>query len=254
MGRGDDVSFAVTILGSAAMFSTLDRASAGYLVQIDDKNVWLDAGGGSWRNLLSEIQYPDLHAIVLSHRHPDHTVDVFQAFHARMYGQDEPLPKIPLWAPAETIERLTAYTDHFDGSFDLNPVEAGDSIDFAGATFSFFEMAHPPVTLGVRVEYGGRVLAYSADTGVGGDLGGLAKDADLFICEATFQEIDDDWEGHMHAAEAAAMAARCGVAHLVLTHLPPGRDLNLSLVEAHREADGVKVQLADDGQRYEVGG
>ena len=57
----------------------------------------------------------------------------------------------------------------------------------------------------------------------------------------------------MHAAEAAAMAARYGVNHLVLTHLPPDRDLNLSLAEAHREADGVSLQLADDGQRYEVG-
>jgi ribonuclease BN (tRNA processing enzyme) len=248
------VSFAVTILGSAAMFSTADRASAGYLVQIADKNIWLDAGGGTWRNLLRHIPYQDLHAIVLSHRHPDHTIDVFQAFHARMYGQEEPLAKIPLWAPAETIERLTGYTDHFHESFDLNPIEAGSSFTFAGATFSFFAMAHPPVTLGVRVEYDGRVLAYSADTGIGGDLEGLAKDADLFICEATFQEIDDDWEGHMHAAEAATVASQNGVGHLVLTHLPPGRDLNLSLAEAHREANGVTLQLADDGQRYEVGG
>ena len=249
------MSFAVTVLGSAGMFSTLDRASAGYLVQIDDTNVWLDAGGGTWRNLLHEIDYEDLHAVVLSHRHPDHTIDVFQAFHARMYGQQEPLPKIPLWAPAETIDRLTGFTDHFPESFELNAVEAGSVFELAGATFSFFAMAHPPVTLGVRVEYDGRVLAYSADTGVGGDFARLAKDADLFICEATFQATDEDWEGHMHAAEAAEIAVRYGVRNLVLTHLPPRRDLNLSLTEAHREApNGVTLQLADDGRRYEVGG
>ena len=142
------MTFAVTILGSAAMFSTRDRASAGYLLQIDDTNIWLDAGGGTWRNLLKEIDYPELHGIVLSHRHPDHTIDVFQSFHARMYGQVEPLPKIPLWGPAETIERLIAYTDHFEDSFECNPVEPGDSFDFGGAAFSFYEMAHPPVTLG----------------------------------------------------------------------------------------------------------
>jgi ribonuclease BN (tRNA processing enzyme) len=248
------MSFSVTILGSSAMFSTKDRASAGYLVRIGDRNVWLDAGGGTWRNLLREIEYPELHAVVLSHRHPDHTIDIFQAFHARMYGQEGSLPKIPLWAPAETIERLTEYTDHFAESFDTTAVEAGSSFEFAGATFSFAAMAHPPVTLGVRIEYEGLVLAYSADTGVGGDFSRLAQDADLFICEATFQQSDDDWEGHLHAAEAAAIAAKFGVGHLVLTHLPPGRDLNLSLAEAHREASGVTVQLADDGQRYEVGG
>ena len=248
------MTFAVTILGSAAMFSTRDRASAGYLLQMDDTNIWLDAGGGTWRNLLREIDYPELDGVVLSHRHPDHTIDVFQAFHARMYGQEEPLPKIPLWAPAETIDRLTAYTDHFEDSFECSPVEPGSSFEAGGAAFSFYEMAHPPVTLGVRVEYDGRAFAYSADTGIGADFSVLAKDADLFICEATFQEIDDDWEGHLHAAEAAGIAAKCGVARLVLTHLPPGRDLNLSLVEAHREADGLTLSLADDGQRYEVGG
>ena len=248
------MSFNVTVLGSAAMFSTKDRASAGYLLQLDDANLWLDAGGGTWRNLLNEIEYPDLHGVILSHRHPDHTIDVFQLFHARMYGQDEPLRSIPLWAPAETIERLVAYTDHFAESFDLNPIEAGGSFEYTGATFSFFEMAHPPVTLGVRIEYDGRTFAYSADTGVGADFSTLAKDADLFICEATFQESDDDWEGHLHAAEAAEIAARNGVSNLVLTHLPPNRDLGLSLTEAHRAANGVTVQLADDGRRYEVGG
>lgn len=245
------MSFIVTVLGCAGMFATRERAASGYLLEIGDANVWLDAGPGTWRNLLGYIDYPNLDAVVLTHRHPDHTTDVFMAYHARVYGQKEALPKIPLLAPGETIDRLLAFSD-LDEAFEMVPVAAGDSHELAGARFSFHRMAHPGETVGVRVEYADGVFAYSADTGPDGDLDALTKDADLFICEATFQEGDEGWEGHMLAGEAAEIALRNGVSHLVLTHLPPRRDLGLSLQQAHTDAQGVRIELADDGQRYEV--
>jgi ribonuclease BN (tRNA processing enzyme) len=245
------MSFTVTVLGCSGMYATQERAASGYLVEYGDIKVWLDAGSGTWRNLLGHIDYERLDGIVLTHRHPDHTTDIFQAYHARMYGQAEAMPPIPLWAPQETVDRLLGFAA-VDESFDMRPIAAGDQFDFEGATFSFHRMAHPAVTVGVRISYGGGVFAYSADTGPDGELGSLARDADLFICEATFQDGDGPWEGHMHASEAAATAKRSNVAHLVLSHLPPRRDLGLSLAEAHHEAEGIKIELAHDGHRYEV--
>ena len=81
----------------------------------------------------------------------------------------------------------------------------------------------------------------------------VARDADLFLCEATMQDSDPRSEGHLKASEAAEIAAANGVAHLVLTHLPPGRDLGLTLAEAHHTARGTALELADDGKTYEVG-
>ncbi|MFP5297626.1 MAG: MBL fold metallo-hydrolase [Actinomycetota bacterium] len=245
------MSFTVTVLGCAGMFATRERAASGYLLQIADANVWLDAGPGTWRNLLGYIDYADLDAVVLTHHHPDHTSDVFMAYHARVYGQRDPLPKVPLLAPRETIDRLRAFAD-LDEAFEVTAVAAGEKRELAGAAFSFHRMAHPGETLGVRVEYGGGVFAYSADTGPDGELDALTKDANVFICEATFQEGDEGWEGHMLAGQAAQIASRNGVMHLVLTHLPPSRDLGLSLQQAHTDAEGVRIELADDGRRYEV--
>ncbi len=242
----------MTVLGSAGTFATRDRAASGYLVQLDDANLWLDAGAGTWRNLLGYIDYPDLGGIVLTHRHPDHTTDVFQAHHALHYGQAEPLPKIPLFAPQETLDRVSAFAQ-VDESFDLRPVSAGDSVELFGATISFFRMAHIDDTVGVRIEFGGGVFAYSADTGPAGDLDGLTKGADLFICEATYQETDGGrWSGHMQAGEAGRIAMANGVPHLVLSHLPQNVDLGLTLQQASREAKGATIELADDGKRYEV--
>jgi ribonuclease BN (tRNA processing enzyme) len=246
------VSFSVRILGSAAMFATAERAASGYLVEIDGHHLWLDAGPGTWRNLLRHIEYPELEGVILTHRHPDHTSDVFQAHHALRHGQEDPLPAIPLWAPAETIDACCGFVPELAESFDLHEVKAGESIDFAGARLSFFGMAHPPETLGVRIEHEGAVLAYSSDTGPEADFEGLAGDADLFICEATYQADDAEWMGHLHAGVAARIAEQCRVKRLVLTHLQGKRDLGIGLVEADKASNGVKIELADDDKRFEV--
>lgn len=248
------MTFSLTVLGSSGMFATTDRACAGYLVECDEGRVLVDCGSGAWRNLLGVIDHVSLDGIVLSHRHPDHVSDLFQVFHARRYGGEEPLPTIPLWAPAETLDRLTTFSKELDEAFVLNVIGAGDSLDVCGMSFGFFEMAHPPETLGMRIEHDGGAIAYSSDTGPGGDLTALAADADLFVCEATLQGSDEEWEGHLSAAQAGSAAAEAGARKLLLSHLPPGRDAGLSLTEAHKTSGDAEVQLASDGLKVEVGG
>jgi ribonuclease BN (tRNA processing enzyme) len=213
----------------------------------------MDAGAGTWRHLLQYVDYKDLDAVLLTHRHPDHVTDVFQGGHARWLGGPEPLPPIPLWAPGETLDRLSGFYDNISEMFDTKPVKAGGSLEFAGARLSFFEMVHPCETVGVRVEHDGAVLAYSSDTGPEGDIERLASEADLFMCEATLQEEDESWEGHMKASQAGVAAQKVAAKKLLLTHLPPGRDFGLSLVEGHKAAGDVEVQLAADLMRIEVG-
>jgi ribonuclease BN (tRNA processing enzyme) len=247
------MSFAVTVLGSSGTYGTSDRAASGYLLELGDGRVWLDAGSGTWRNLLRRIRFEDIDGVVLTHRHPDHTTDVFQAFHARQYGVAQALAPIPLWAPQETLDALVGFAPKLGDSFDLRAVKTGDVVDFDGARFVFFAMVHSEDTLGVRVEKDGGVFAYSSDSGPTSDFSELARDADLFLCEATFQEGDKPWEGHMSAAQAGRIAAEMGVKHLVLTHLPAGKDLDASLAQARAASHEVIVDLAEDGRRFEVG-
>ena len=246
------VSLSVTVLGSAAMYATRERACSGYLVTSPRARIWMDAGGGTWRNLQNVCTQDNLDAIVLSHRHPDHTIDVFQCFHWRRYGKLESMRKIPLLAPAETLERLVGFSNELDESFELRAVRAGESVQFQDVSLSFHHMAHPPETVGVRLECDGSVVGYSSDTGPQGDLDGLAGGAQVFICEATFQESDEEWEGHMTAAQAGKAAASAGAERLVLTHLPDGRDLDISLKEARNACGDIDVQLAYDNLRIEL--
>lgn len=242
----------LTILGSSGKFATLERACAGYLLETDQGHLLIDIGSGAWQRLLGQIDHRDLNGVVLSHRHPDHTTDLFQLFHARQYSDTPSEEPIPLWAPAETLERVTGYAPDLDESFDIRPVAAGGAIEAIGTTIQFFEMAHPCETVGMRIQANGLVVAYSSDTGPDADLLGLASGADIFLCEATFQEADAPWEGHMSAADAARAATAAQAKNLVLTHLPPDRDYGLSLAEAERASE-VPVRLATDGLSLVVG-
>ncbi|MDQ3986655.1 MAG: MBL fold metallo-hydrolase [Actinomycetota bacterium] len=246
------MSLAVTVLGSSAIYATPERACSGYLIEAGDKRIWLDAGAGTWRNLLTYIDFDSIDGIFLSHRHPDHTTDVFQCFHARRYGRSEPLSPIPLWAPGETIERLLGFSPELGESFDIEQVGSGETIELGECALSFVKMAHPVETLGARVEFDGAAFAYSSDTGPEADFEALTRGTSLFICEATFQDSDEEWAGHMKASQAGSVAAELEVPRLLLTHLPAGRDLGLSIAEARATSGESEVQLAADGMRLAI--
>ncbi|MBW3594744.1 MAG: MBL fold metallo-hydrolase [Actinobacteria bacterium] len=247
------MALAVTPLGCSAMYATADVAASGYLVEVDGFTLWMDAGGGTWQKLLSAVDYADVNGMFLTHRHPDHTIDLFQFFHARLYGGRDLVP-IPLWAPEETLERITAYSTELAQTFDLTAVSGDTVLDIGGGKATFVDMDHPVQTCGLRLQHDGAVLAYTADTGPTSDFHVLGHDADVVICEATFQDSDRPWwEGHMSATQAGRMANDVGASRLVLSHLPPTRDHQVSLREAVSEAGATGVELAEPGKRIEVG-
>lgn len=240
-------------LGCSAMYATPESAASGYLVDLGGFKLWLDAGGGTWQQLLRHIDFAEVDGVLLTHRHPDHTIDVFQFFHARLYGERD-LPNIPLWAPEETIARVTGFSSELGETFDIEAIEGGGVTDIGGAKASFVEMKHSVQTCGVRLENEGAVFAYTADTGPGSDFHALGNGADVVLCEATFQDSDQPWwEGHMSATQAGRMIDEVGGPRLVLTHLPPTRDHQVSLEEATRRAGSAVVELASQGRAIEVG-
>jgi ribonuclease BN (tRNA processing enzyme) len=245
------VTLSVTVLGSSGMFATATEACSGYLVEWGGFKLWLDAGAGTWQSLRSKIDYRDLSGVLLTHRHPDHTTDVFQALHARYLGIDGKLAPIPLWAPQGTLDVLTAFDSDMDDAFELRSVSGSERLELNGAGLSFVAMSHPPETLGVRIEEGGSVAAFSADSGPAADFEALAHDADLFVCEATLAG-GASWEGHLNGAQAGAIAAAVGARKTLLTHLPPERDHAPTLAEARAAAPSSSIELAEQGRRYEI--
>ena len=241
----------LTVLGCSGSHPGPGRACSGYLVGHEGTKVLLDAGNGSTANLQRIVAPDELDAVVVSHRHVDHCIDLVGMFYALRFdpGFDR---RLPLYAPPEVHETLTAVLSRdasqaFDDVFAHHEVSGGDRIAVGGLEMTFYDSVHPPPTVSVRITAGGRVLTYSGDSAGGENLVAAARNADLFLCEATWQGDEADFppELHLTARGAAAVARRAGARHLVLTHVAGSLDPVVSVAEAAEAFPG-DVEAASD--------
>jgi ribonuclease BN (tRNA processing enzyme) len=117
----------------------------------------------------------------------------------------------------------------------------------------FGRTQHYLPTWGARLTAGGAVLVYSADSGPTPALVELAREADLFLCEATLLTRDEEEAvpGHLTAAEAGTIAQAAGARRLLLTHLWPELGLPALLAAARTTFSG-PVGLAVAGETHLV--
>ncbi len=242
------------VIGSAGTFPVPGRPASGYLIEQSSTRVWCDAGPGTFVNLPVDSYLID--AVVISHQHPDHCADLFAAFHAWTYCPD-PRSGVPLYAPQAVWDSVAGFLDGGQGSmleqtFDFHPVWTGDRVAIDDISVSFVEMDHSVPTVGSRWEADDRVLFYTGDTGPTGDWRAAAKNADLLLSEASYQERGDgDYPHHLTSAESGQIAREVGAGKLVLTHIPPYLDPARSVHEAEVAFDRA-VSLAIPGVVFDV--
>ena len=237
----------LSVIGASGTYPTLGHPGSGYLIEQASTRVWCDAGPGTFVTLPVE---PDLvDAVFISHQHPDHCLDLITAFHAFRYRPD-PRLSIPVYCPAAVVERVSAFVNNAElaKTFDFHSMSGGDAVAIGQIEVTFAWTDHSVPTLATRWEANGRVLAYSADTGPDGDWPLVAKDADLFICEASYQGDLDSYEykQHLTASIAGTIARAQGARKLMLTHIPPYLDKTISVAEAEATFDR-PVELAVPG-------
>ncbi len=246
----------LTILGCNGTYPTPGRPSSGYLIESDSAIVWLDCGTGTFANLQEHIDPTRLDAIVISHEHVDHCVDVLPYAYARRYGHPD-LPPVPVFAPPSVPQRLEALIGRqgsavFD-ALDFRPTEANALVSIGDLEVSFVEANHPVPTLAAKFASPGGTIAYTADTGPTEAMVGWATGVDLLLAEASYLGAakDKPWPHHLTAGEAGELATRNGVGQLVLTHLWPTNDPDIAVKEASAVFSG-PVVAAEPGQIFDL--
>jgi ribonuclease BN (tRNA processing enzyme) len=242
----------LTIVGCSGSFPGPDSAASCYLVNADGFRLLIDLGNGAFGPLQRFIAPEQIDAVLISHLHADHCVDMgaYQVF--RKYFPAGPLPPMPVYGPAGTADRLDRAVAVDDG----HPVsEAFDFVTLAPGTFQIGplmvtagHMNHPVETFGFRLEHDGRAITYSADTGPTDRLISLAASADVLLCEASFTEGPGlPADQHLTPRQAGEHAARAQAGQLVLTHLKPWNDRERAQAEAATSYQGA-LSLAVPGQ------
>lgn len=207
----------LTVLGNAGRYLAPLSSGSAYLVEAGDARVLLDAGPGA-RDGLARLGVERLDAVVLSHFHFDHVLDL-----VTLTGAMD--ARTTLVIPEGERKRLDALAAAyaFDGAFALaGPiVEATGSIEVAGARLRFAPTQHSAPSFATRVEAGGRALVYASDGAPCAPLKGLARDADLLLMHTLIPTVEPaSAHARIHAtAQTAGLLARdAGARRLLLSH------------------------------------
>ncbi|WP_432789383.1 MBL fold metallo-hydrolase [Brevibacterium sp. K11IcPPYGO002] len=239
----------LTVLGASAAHPVMGEACSGYLIDWDGFRLVLDLGYGTFPRLLSHVPDADIDAVVITHEHPDHCIDVHGLFRFRHYTQPR-MSKLPLYCPVGAVDRLNTLEPGIDmrSAFDIYPLPG--RYDVGPFELSSVALRHFVPNYGVRLETSTAAVAFTGDTGPHPALADLGHNADLYIVDATDRpgELENTDRNLLTAAEAGIWADRAGAKRLLLTHFWPGNDRS-SAASAARKHFGGDVLTAEQDLR-----
>ena len=252
----------LTILGRSPATPNPGEACAGYLVEGGGSRVLVDIGPGVVAQLLQRHHPDELDAVVVSHMHADHMLDLVTLRYVYPWRTRPREERLRVILPPGSADQMldlakgVGNARHFEDSFRLSEHDGSTPVAFGGLSLTPIETQHYIPCWGFRIEADGKRLAYTADTAPCGGLVDLADGPDLLLSEATLRSLDEDAappepRGHLTPAEAGEAARAGGTRRLMLTHLPVNGDGDW----ATREASGsfqADVVIAEPSQTYEI--
>jgi ribonuclease BN (tRNA processing enzyme) len=262
----------ITVLGKSPSWQDADGACSGYLVEVDGTNVLLDCGNGVFSKLRRYCDYVCVDAVVISHLHADHFLDLVPFSYALTYApRQQPVPvarwpgtaepaRPKLYAPRgarETFRRVVGAwgnDDLIEAAFDLHEYEPTDELQIGPARVRFQAVPHflPTFAIDFSGSNGDGRFTYGADCSPTEELVRFAEGTDLLMIEATLPRPERTGvRGHLTPAEAGAHGQRARARRLVITHISDELDELWARTEAER-AFGGRVSVAHEGAVYTV--
>ncbi len=260
----------LTVLGKSPAWQDVDGACSGYLLEEGRTALLLDCGNGVFAKLRRFVDYVDVDAVVVSHLHADHFLDLIPFSYALTYasrhvavdrsaGSEQPA-RPRLFSPPggrDFFRRVVGAWGNeglVEEAFHLEEYEADSVLEIGPLRVSFSSVPHFVETYAISVEAlnGGGRLAYGADSRPAEELVDFAKGADLFLVEATLPRPERTGaRGHLTAEEAGEHGRRAGAKHVVLTHVSDELDVQ-EVRERATRAFGADVDVAYEGAVYEI--
>jgi ribonuclease BN (tRNA processing enzyme) len=262
----------LTVLGKSPSWQDAGGACSGYLIEDTGIAMLLDCGNGVFAKLREHRDYTELDAVLISHLHADHILDLVPYAYALIYApRQQPVP-VPPWpgtdhparprlhAPTgarELFRRLCGAwgsEDLIESAFDLAEYDAGSTIELGPLRARFREVPHYTTTYAVEISSsnGGGRITFSGDCRPNDALVDFASGTDLMLVEATLPRPERTGvRGHLTPTEAGEHARRAGAKRAVLTHISDELDQNWARIQGS-EAFGAPIDVAREGATFEV--
>jgi ribonuclease BN (tRNA processing enzyme) len=260
----------ITVLGKSPSWQDAGGACSGYLIREGDFALLMDCGNGVFSKLRDVCDYVDVSAVVLSHLHADHFLDLIPFSYALTYaprqqpvavagwpGTDHPARPL-LYAPVgagqvfRQIVGCWGNDDLIDNAFDLHEYDAPDELSVGPFSVRFCEVPHYTPTYAIDLACDGCRLTYSADCSPNDDLVQFAAGTDMLLIEATLPRPERTGiRGHLTPEEAGDHGRRAGARRIILTHFSDELDREWARATA-AASFGAEVELAREGAVYQV--
>ena len=262
----------LTVLGKSPSWQDAGGACSGYLVEEEGTAVLIDCGNGVFSKLRMFIDYVDVDAVVLSHLHADHFLDLVPYAYALTYApRQQPVPvdgwpgtdnpaRPELHAPAgarETFRQVVGawgQEELIENAFHLREYQESDELEIGPLSIRFQGVPHFTETYAMRIssENGGGQLVYGADCSPTDALTEFASGSELMLVEATLPRPERTGDrGHLTPREAGEHGRASGARRLVLTHISDELDSGWARDEAADAFQG-DVEVAREGAVYDI--
>ena len=252
---GDPRSFELIVLGAGPAFTDrVGATGAAYLIRHPAGTILLDLGQGSFPRLANELDPSRLDAVLISHLHPDHFVDLVPLRHYLRWHLHPP-GRVRVLGPARLAARLDALHDEpgfSAATLDIEGLTVGEH-GIGPFTIATVLVTHTEESYGMRVAIGdGPGLVYTGDCGRADDLRSLIRPGDVLLSEVSFGAgpVPAD-AAHLAGPDVGRIADEAGARAVLLTHMLMGHDRAETISSVRAVFDG-PVRFVDPGDRVDI--
>ncbi len=212
----------------------------------------MDCGHGSFSRLQELMPEENVTGVVISHEHLDHCIEASSLFIKYAYGSTTD-KKWPVYAAPGVAAALEVHTGKpLTDVFKWNEIDETARATIGSIDFRFSRTDHPVHCLAMELTSPTARLVYTADTGPGWSVSAFDPGADLVLSEASYQDAHMGKPIHLSARQAGEAARSANARALMVTHIWPTLDLEISSREAS-EGFGSQVLVAQPDTTVQLG-
>jgi len=249
----------ISILGSGTSDPSEDRGCASYLLKLSGRTFLVDAGPGSYRQLMKMgVPLTSIDHFFITHFHIDHVNDLPAILFSMKYSlPPEGRKSFTIHGPngfrekwntlmqifgkwINTKEYTITIAEHWEDEFNVDSIK-----------ITTLPMEHGEPCIGFRFDDGkGKTIAYSGDTASCNNIIKLAMNCDALLMECTRPD-DSPVDGHSSTSQVGAVAQKAEVKTLLLTHISPDNDTTDLDQQVSNYFDGIVIAVRD-GMRITI--